>query len=307
MKGTMLVTTLVLTLPSLAMAHVSVRPRESRPGAEEQYTFRVPTEGAVATTHVVLEIPPDVTVLEVLSADGATVETGKRADRISDITWRKDIPPKQFAEFVFRARNPASGDIVWKAHQHFADGTVAAWIGPAGDRRPGGGLDWTGGRPATRGGDEADGRRRRGCSARNGRSGRDHRIAERTRHQQRLRSRDICRKRARDLPNSRQQFTSGGRSWPNPGGRPLWGHAAVGVFPQSGGIYRRSVPRPYLCANFRPGLGRSSSDVTCRRGRRWCAVFEPSSTRCEAFDSHCRRQNGCLACEKTCAVEFWPP
>jgi uncharacterized protein YcnI len=145
MKGTMLVTTLVLTLPSLAMAHVSVRPRESRPGAEEQYTVRVPTEGAVATTHVVLEIPPDVTVLEVLSADGATVETGKRADRISDITWRKDIPPKQFAEFVFRARNPASGDIVWKAHQHFADGTVAAWVGPAGDRRPAAVTRLTGG------------------------------------------------------------------------------------------------------------------------------------------------------------------
>jgi hypothetical protein len=43
MKGTMLFTALMLTLPSLAMAHVSVQPRESRPGAEEQYTVRVPT------------------------------------------------------------------------------------------------------------------------------------------------------------------------------------------------------------------------------------------------------------------------
>jgi len=145
MKRTMLFTALVLTLPSLAMAHVSVRPRESRPGAEEQYTVRVPTEGAVATTHVRLEIPPDVTVLDVLSADGATIETVTRADRISAITWKKDIPPKQFAEFVFRARNPASGDIVWKAHQHFADGTVAAWVGPAGDRRPAAVTRLTGG------------------------------------------------------------------------------------------------------------------------------------------------------------------
>jgi hypothetical protein len=37
---------------------------------------------------------------------------------------------------VFRARNPASGDVVWKAHQHFSDGTTADWIGGAGDKRP---------------------------------------------------------------------------------------------------------------------------------------------------------------------------
>ena len=37
--------TLVLAAPSLAVAHVSVRPRESKPGVEERYTVRVPTEG----------------------------------------------------------------------------------------------------------------------------------------------------------------------------------------------------------------------------------------------------------------------
>jgi uncharacterized protein YcnI len=42
---------LVLALPSLALAHVTVRPRQSKPGIEERYTVRVPTEGTVATTH----------------------------------------------------------------------------------------------------------------------------------------------------------------------------------------------------------------------------------------------------------------
>ena len=77
---------LVLTVPSFAMAHISVRPRESKPGAEERYTVRVPTEGAVATTHAVLEVPADVTVLEVLPAEGATFETAKQGDRITSIT-----------------------------------------------------------------------------------------------------------------------------------------------------------------------------------------------------------------------------
>ena len=127
---------LVLTVPSLAMAHVSVRPRESKPGAVERYTVRVPTESAVATTHVQLEIPADVTVLEVLPVEGATFETTKQGDRIASITWNRTIPPKQSAEFVFRARNPSSSEIVWKAHQHFADGTTADWVGAAGERRP---------------------------------------------------------------------------------------------------------------------------------------------------------------------------
>lgn len=127
---------LVLAMPVLAFAHVSVRPRESKPNVEERYTVRVPTEGAVATTQVVLEIPAGVTVLEVLSHDGATFETAKQDDRITAITWKKDIPPKGSAEFVFRARNPASGDLVWKAHQHFADGTTADWVGVASEKRP---------------------------------------------------------------------------------------------------------------------------------------------------------------------------
>ena len=136
MTKALLFATLVLTLPSLATAHVSVRPRESKPGAEERYTVRVPTEGAVATTHVRLEIPPDVTVLEVMPVDGGTFETATQSTRITSITWKKEIAPKQAAEFVFRARNPSSSEIVWKAHQHFTDGTTAEWIGAAGERRP---------------------------------------------------------------------------------------------------------------------------------------------------------------------------
>ena len=94
MKKNLLFTILVLLVPSFAMAHVSVRPRESKPGAEERYTVRVPTEGPVATTHAVLEIPADVAVLEVLPADGTTFETAKQGDRITSITWKKAIPPK---------------------------------------------------------------------------------------------------------------------------------------------------------------------------------------------------------------------
>src|SRR5688572_32654407 len=111
MKKKLLFATIVLLAPSLAMAHVSVRPRESKPGAEEQYTVRVPTEGAVTTTHVMLEIPADVTVLEVLPAEGATLETAQQGDRITSSMWRKAILPKAVVELPFGARNRAVAEV----------------------------------------------------------------------------------------------------------------------------------------------------------------------------------------------------
>jgi uncharacterized protein YcnI len=128
---------LTLAVPALAAAHVTVRPRESRPASEDHYTVRVPTEGTVATTMIRVEIPAGVTVLEVEKSAGATFETIKEGSRIVAITWRREIKPKEAAEFTFRARNPDSGqDLQWKAHQHFADGTVTDWVGAPGDRRP---------------------------------------------------------------------------------------------------------------------------------------------------------------------------
>ena len=137
MKRAFSLAAMLLVLPSLVAAHVGVRPRESRLGVEERYTVRVPTEGTVATTSVRLEVPPGVAVLEVMPVGGATFTTQKEGERIVAITWTKTIDPKEMAEFAFRARNPEGGaEISWKAHQHFADGTVTDWIGPAGTPRP---------------------------------------------------------------------------------------------------------------------------------------------------------------------------
>ena len=144
-----LLATLMIAIPAAASAHVGVRPRESKPGAEERYTVRVPTEGAVTTTSVHFEIPDGVTVLQVLPADGATFETEKQGDRIVAITWKKEIKPKEVGEFAFRARNPQTGtEILWRAHQHFADGSVTHWVEPPGGRRTGPVTKLVSGEPA---------------------------------------------------------------------------------------------------------------------------------------------------------------
>lgn len=52
MRRGLFVTVLMFGIPSLAVAHVTVRPRGSKAGVEENYTFRVPTERQVATVKV---------------------------------------------------------------------------------------------------------------------------------------------------------------------------------------------------------------------------------------------------------------
>lgn len=132
-----IIVAMCLLLGTVAVdAHVTVVPRESRGGAVERYTVRVPTEGQVTTTSVELEVPADVTITEVLAGAGYTYDSRREGDRVVAITWKRDIPPRASAEFIFLARNPRSGQIAWKARQRFADGTSADWIGVEGDRRP---------------------------------------------------------------------------------------------------------------------------------------------------------------------------
>jgi uncharacterized protein YcnI len=130
----------IIVAAATLQAHVTLQPRESAPGATVTYTVRVPTEGTVTTTRVEIEIPEGVNVLTV---DGPAdmYEVKKSGERITSISWKTEIPPKQAKTFTFSARNPSAPvELSWKAHQHFADGTTFDWVEPAGSK----------GRPAAR-------------------------------------------------------------------------------------------------------------------------------------------------------------
>ena len=138
MKKRILSAALVLLFAaSLSNAHVTVWPRESRPGAHEKYVVRVPTEGKIATASVELAIPEGVTVVSLAAPSGFTYELKRTGDRVTSIVWSMRIQPGEFAEFAFMARNPKEGgDLTWKATQRFVDGTQTEWTGPRGDKRP---------------------------------------------------------------------------------------------------------------------------------------------------------------------------
>jgi hypothetical protein len=52
----------------------------------------------------------------------------REGGRITGIKWTIEIKPGNSAELSFTAQNPPEGgSLVWKAHQHFADGTTKDW------------------------------------------------------------------------------------------------------------------------------------------------------------------------------------
>src|SRR5215210_2704690 len=132
----MIVTAFALCLPAAANAHVSITPRQSMAGATEKYVIRVPTESKVATVGAELVVPEGVIVETVAVPNGWKYEVTRKDDRIVSIKWTMNIPPGEFAEFAFVARNPRDKtEVVWTLRQKFADGTVSDWTkGPNGIR-----------------------------------------------------------------------------------------------------------------------------------------------------------------------------
>jgi len=138
LPATMLLTALALLIPAAARAHVSISPNQSMAGATEKYTMRVPTESKVATVGAELTVPDGVIVEAVAVPNGWKYEVTKKDDRIVSIKWTMNIPPGEFAEFAFVARNPRDKtELVWGLKQIFADGKVEEFTKAAnGNIRP---------------------------------------------------------------------------------------------------------------------------------------------------------------------------
>lgn len=126
MQGSKLLLVIGVTLvASVAYGHVRIQPVQSQQAARQTYTIRVPTEGKTATSWVEVEVPDGVSIV---SAAGPA-ETKKTGDRIVSIRWTAEIPPGESREFIFEATNPdKGGEIIWKAHQHFEDGSSSDWV-----------------------------------------------------------------------------------------------------------------------------------------------------------------------------------
>ena len=132
-----LIAALTMTAGSL-FAHVTVQPKQSKTGASEKYTIRVPTEKFIPTVRIEVEFPANLAVSSFEPKPNWKIEEKKDSSgRVAGVTLSGSIPPGESLGFTFTARNPGdAGKLIFKAIQTYEDGTKVEWTGPEGSRTP---------------------------------------------------------------------------------------------------------------------------------------------------------------------------
>lgn len=142
-------TAVLVLLPTVASAHVTVNPDTTAAESYASLTFRVPTESESASTEkLVVDLPTDTPFLSVtprslpgwdvevdveqldepFEVEGATV-----SEAPVRVTWTaekgNEVPPHEYQEFAVRVGAlPEEGtSVVLPAHQTYTDGTVVDW------------------------------------------------------------------------------------------------------------------------------------------------------------------------------------
>ena len=138
--ATLLAAVLGVAWTGEAQAHVLVTPAQSARGAAETYVVTVPSERPVATTSVSLRVPAGEAVYQFGPLPPAWTYSLKEDSQgnVTEIDWSGgSIPPNQFAQFSFMARNPAAGNqLAWEVTQTYADGLLVRWAGSQGSQQP---------------------------------------------------------------------------------------------------------------------------------------------------------------------------
>lgn len=114
----------VFVMPAAASAHVSVQPTQVKPGDFTTFSVSVPNEKDVAVTNIKLALPKGLDNVKPTVKSGWTVKVDD-----SSITWSDGTIATGFRDdFTFSAQAPAkSTELIWKAYETYADGTVSSW------------------------------------------------------------------------------------------------------------------------------------------------------------------------------------
>lgn len=131
-RARLIVVAMLITVPSVALAHAVVYPRTSAPGAYEKYVLRVPNERDVPTTRVELHFPPGLRVVSFGDVAGWNLQVlTDTAERITGAVWTGNLPKERFIEFPFIAVNPKdSVRLTWPTIQTYANGDTVRWTDP---------------------------------------------------------------------------------------------------------------------------------------------------------------------------------
>jgi periplasmic copper chaperone A len=145
--GIGIVVAAILTLPSLAQAHVTVQPKTAEAGGFSVVAFRVPNErDDASTTQVRVTLPQDQPIgsVQTTPVAGWKISTatrqldkpiemfGEQLDTVvSEVTWTATdggIRPGQFQDFALSlGQLPESGELVFNALQTYSSGEKVNW------------------------------------------------------------------------------------------------------------------------------------------------------------------------------------
>jgi uncharacterized protein YcnI len=123
---------------SMLLAHVTIWPKDSAPGAREKYTMRVPNEKQVNSIRVEGEFPAELKLYDFEFKPGWKIDF-KKDDKgnIIGATWTGTLAPYEFIEFGMLGINPKEGtSLVWKFVQYYDNGTKEEFTGPIGSKYP---------------------------------------------------------------------------------------------------------------------------------------------------------------------------
>ncbi len=144
----------MLAVPALAAAHVTLQPQEAAAKAFVAENVRVPTEEPDANTiKVSVQFPPGFAEASYEPVPGWRVKVKKTklakpiktdegdtlTEQVSQITWSGGkIAPGQFQDFPVSLQMPdkAGSTLTFKAIQTYDNGKVVRWIGPPDAEEP---------------------------------------------------------------------------------------------------------------------------------------------------------------------------
>jgi uncharacterized protein YcnI len=117
--------------PAVAGAHIQVIPSIVAPNDPVKFTVVVPGEQEDSTTTVDLKMPAGLLPFSYEETPGWTRKLVQAANGAVDrVVWTGKLPKDGFVEFSFLAGTPEKpGELVFKALQTYADGSVVRWIG----------------------------------------------------------------------------------------------------------------------------------------------------------------------------------
>lgn len=121
-----------LASPSHAMAHVVIAPATTAPGADQEFTMRVPNERDVPTTRLVVTFPADLTVFSFAPSPGWRRQVLLSSDRRvrGAIFSGGSVPVQGYDDFRFLGVATRPGTYIWSVQQIYADGKSKPWTGP---------------------------------------------------------------------------------------------------------------------------------------------------------------------------------